>query len=77
MSDSAIDKGLEIGTCSKERVRISTTKFCFFSYITNIFVTIIIGVEIAVDKLSNSMINNFLIFFVDKTYTLVVYLSTR
>jgi hypothetical protein len=37
----------------------------------------IVGVDTAVDKLSNSMRNNFLIFSVDKRYTLVVYLSTR
>ena len=39
--------------------------------------TIIIGVDTGVDKLSNSMTINFLIFFVDKSYTLVVYSSTE
>jgi|PlaIllAssembly_1097288.scaffolds.fasta_scaffold2227024_2 hypothetical protein len=44
---------------------------------TNNYVPNILGVDIAVDKLSNSMRNNFLIISVDKRYTLVVYLSTR
>ena len=39
--------------------------------------TIIIGVDLGVDKLSNPMTINFLIFFVDKSYTLVVYSSTE
>jgi hypothetical protein len=45
--------------------------------ITKNFAPNILGVDTAVDKLSNPMRNNFLIFSVDKRYTLVVYLSTR
>ena len=54
-----------------------TNKSCNNSYNTINFSTNIICFEIAVDKLSNIRKSNFLIFLVDKTYTLVVYLSTR
>ena len=36
-----------------------------------------LGVDTSVDKLSNHMIVKFFIFFVDKSYTLVVYSSTE
>jgi hypothetical protein len=45
--------------------------------ITIYSVTILIGVDTGVDKLSNTMIVNFLFFSVDKSYTLVVYSSTE
>ena len=54
-----------------------TNKICIICYNTINFSTNIICFKFAVDKLSNIRKSNFLIFLVDKTYTLVVYLSTR
>jgi hypothetical protein len=54
-----------------------TIKLVKIGNITKNYVPDILGVDTTVDKLSNHMRNNFLIFSVDKRYTLVVYLSTR
>jgi hypothetical protein len=54
-----------------------TIKLVKIGNITKNYVPDILGVDTTVDKLSNPMRHNFLIFSVDKRYTLVVYLSTR
>lgn len=59
------------------RLELLTNKISNNCHNTINFCTIFIGYNFAVDKLSNIRKSNFLIFLVDKTYTLVVYLSTR
>ena len=55
----------------------STKIYCFIINNTLIFCPTFNCVGNAVDNLSNSWKNNFFKFHVDKTYTVVVYLSTR
>jgi hypothetical protein len=55
---------------------IGATKYGMQAKLHKILVPNLIGMLLAVDKLSNIWKYNFYIFLVDKRYTLVVYLST-